>query len=41
MGEIVTMVMDKIYQTGKFPTAWKTSVLHMKCNDRGGDEIFT
>jgi hypothetical protein len=29
IGKIITKVMNKIYETGKFPVAWKTSLLHL------------
>jgi hypothetical protein len=27
IGKMITKVMNKIYETGKFPVAWKTSLL--------------
>jgi hypothetical protein len=35
IGKIVTKVMNKIYETGKFPVAWKTSLLHLIYKGKG------
>jgi hypothetical protein len=33
-----TKVMNKIYETGKFPVAWKTSLLHLIYKGKGDRE---
>jgi hypothetical protein len=38
IGKMITKVMNKIYETGKFPVAWKTSLLHVINKGKGDRE---
>jgi hypothetical protein len=35
---MITKVMNKIYEAGKFPIAWKTSLLHLIHKGKGDRE---
>jgi hypothetical protein len=37
-GKMITKVMNKIYETGKFPVSWKTSLLHLIYKGKGDRE---
>jgi hypothetical protein len=38
IGKMITKVMNKIYEMGKFRVAWKTSLLHLIYKGKGDRE---
>jgi hypothetical protein len=35
IGKMITKVINTIYEIGKFPVAWKTSLLHLIYKSKG------